>query len=153
MPRAVLHALDLAREDFERWVWPLPPGLLEEQPYGLPSVGFQARHIARSLDRLLTYAEGSPLSPQQRDALAGEHSPATAIESREEFETSLRLADQRIQALPLEQLEQTRYVGAARLPVPLAALLVHLADHTQRHAGQAVTTAKVLRALHTAEQS
>ena len=40
---------------------------LEARPFGLPSVGFQMRHIARSLDRLLTYAEGRQLNDAQLD--------------------------------------------------------------------------------------
>lgn len=150
---AVLHALDLAREDFARWVWPLSPELLEEQPHDLPSVGFQARHLARSLDRLLTYAEGKPLSQQQRALLQSEHLFASAAATRDEFDAALQSAEARIVDLPLQELQELRYVGTARLPVTLAALVVHLADHTQRHAGQAVTTAKVLLALHRAEQS
>ena len=153
MHRAVLHALDLAREDFARWIWPLDSELLEERPHGLPSVAFQARHIARSLDRLLTYAEGGQLSTQQRSLLEGEHLAASGAGAREEFEAALASAEARIVDLPLNELQELRYVGSARLPVPLAALLIHLADHTQRHAGQAVTTAKVLMALHGAEQS
>ena len=151
--RAVLHALDLAREDFARWVWPLAESGLNEQPYGLPSVGFQARHIARSLDRLLTYAEGNPLSAEQHVALHSEHQNDTLPATRQEFEAGLRRAEERIAGLPLERIGERRLVGRAGLQVTLAGLLVHLADHTQRHAGQAVTTAKLLRALHAAEQS
>ncbi len=151
--RAVLHALDLTREDFARWVWPLHPQWAEEQPYGLPSVGFQARHIARSLDRLLTYAEGNQLLTSQRISLASERAGQDNHATRDEFEAGLRSAEDRIAVLPLDQLEDTRYVGTAQLPVTLAGVLTHLADHTQRHAGQAVTTAKLLLALHGAEQS
>jgi hypothetical protein len=43
-------------------------------------------------------------------------------------------------------LEEQRFVGAQRLPTSLGGLLVHVADHTQRHVGQAVTTAKVVMA-------
>ena len=151
--RSVLHALDLTREDFQRWVWPLETELLEIQPYGLPSVGFQARHIARSLDRLLTYAESKPLSTAQRASLASEHEKQSTLAARDEFESGLQQAELRMKALPLDQLQAARYVGSAKLPVTLAGLLTHLADHTQRHAGQAVTTAKVVAALYNAEQS
>ena len=67
--RQVLHSLELAAEDVERWCAPLSDGEIEERPLGLPSVGFQLRHIARSLDRLLTYAEGQQLSRRQLKAL------------------------------------------------------------------------------------
>lgn len=37
-------------------------------------------------------------------------------------------------------------MGKKRLPTTVAGLLVHVADHTQRHVGQAITTAKVVLA-------
>jgi hypothetical protein len=40
--------------------------------------------------------------------------------------------------------DQPRYVGRKRLPTTVGGLLVHLADHTQRHVGQTITTAKVI---------
>ncbi len=66
-----------------------------------------------------------------------------------EFTAAVREADGRIRALPLGQLESARAVGEKQLPTTLGGLLVHLADHTQRHAGQAVTTARLLLALRT----
>ena len=64
-----------------------------------------------------------------------------------EFRLGLEDARARIPCLPLDQLEANRYVGSQRLPASLGGLLVHLADHTQRHSGQAVVTAKLLLAL------
>ena len=63
--RAVLHALVLAREDLTRWCGTLTDEQLNARPAGLPPVAFHLRHIARSLDRLLTYAEGRALGDQQ----------------------------------------------------------------------------------------
>ena len=42
-------------------------------------------------------------------------------------------------------LEQVRKVGKKELPTSVGGLLVHCADHTSRHVGQVVTTAKLLR--------
>lgn len=151
--RAVLHALDLAREDFERWVWPFYDEMGEERPFALPSPGFQARHIVRSLDRLLTYAEGEPLSEMQLTALAAEHQASHHDIVKQEFTAGLLRAEQRVLALATEPLSLSRFVGRARIPTTLGGLLVHLADHTQRHAGQAVTTAKVLLALQEERKS
>ena len=39
-------------------------------------------------------------------------------------------------------LLQTRSVGRARLPSTVLGLLMHAAEHTQRHMGQMVTTIK-----------
>ena len=39
---------------------------------------------------------------------------------------------------------EARSVGRAQLPTTVIGLLFHAAEHTQRHAGQAVTTARVV---------
>ena len=146
--RAVLHALELTQEDVERWSADLSDIELEAQPLGLPSVGRQMRHIVRSLDRLLTYAEGRQLSLQQLTALKTE---ADASSSREalftEFEAGLSSAMARVRELQPESYGQARSVGRKMLPTTLGGLLVHCADHTQRHTGQLVTTAKVIVAM------
>jgi uncharacterized damage-inducible protein DinB len=36
-------------------------------------------------------------------------------------------------------------VGRKELPTTLGGLLVHIADHTQRHVGQAIVTVKLVR--------
>src|ERR1700678_77352 len=58
VPRAVLHALELASEDLRRWCGNLTEEELNRRPDGIPSVAFHLKHIARGVDRLLTYAEG-----------------------------------------------------------------------------------------------
>ncbi len=152
--RAVLHALELAREDVARWVFPLQPEELLLRPYGLPSVAFQVRHMARSLGRLLTYAEGQALSEADLEALRTEEGmPVTPEALRDEFDRTLDRARARVLAFDAAEFEQPRTVGRAGLPTSLGGLLVHCADHTQRHAGQAVTTAKVVLGLRGAEQS
>src|SRR5271156_4138879 len=89
--RGVLHALELAREDVARWCETLPFDELEARPFGLPAVAFHLRHIARSLDRLLAYAEGRELSAKQLAALRAEMQPAETREDLlEEFETALQ---------------------------------------------------------------
>lgn len=65
VPRAALHALEQAKEDIERWTRELTDDELNQFSHGIPSIAFHIRHIARSLDRLLTYAEGKPLSGDQ----------------------------------------------------------------------------------------
>src|SRR5580700_4540515 len=63
--RAVLHALELAEEDLKRWCGTLSDEQLNARPAGIAPVAFHLRHIARSIDRLLTYAEGSQLDDTQ----------------------------------------------------------------------------------------
>ena len=146
--RAVLHALELAREDIEKWIGGLSDAELEEEPLKLPSVGRQMRHIVRSLDRLLTYAEERPLSAEQMEALKSEPE-ASASRQRllAELQDGIASAMERIRAFRPESFREPRGVGRKMLPTTVAGLLVHCADHTQRHTGQLVTTVKVLTEL------
>ena len=143
--RGVLHALQLASEDAGRWCVGLSDAEMEARPFGLPSVGFQMRHMVRSLDRLLTYAEGRPLSEGQLSALDAEMVAAVSWESLfVEFEGGLRVAGDRVLAFSPASYSEVRGVGRKMLPTTVGGLLVHCAEHTQRHAGQMVTTAKVV---------
>ncbi len=147
VPRAVLHAIELAGEDLKKWCGSLTDAELNSKPHGLPSVAFQLRHIARSIDRLLTYAEGNALSLQQLDALRAESdAPASSESLFTELSSTLERSSQRVRDLAKSDLEQPRSVGKKALPTTLGGLLVHVADHTQRHVGQAITTAKILLA-------
>ena len=144
--RGVLHALELAREDVARWCGELTAEQLEARPFGLPSVGFQMRHMVRSLDRLLTYAEGRQLDDGQLALLKSEMEDSGRREDLiGEFERGIESAMQRVRAIAATDYEVTRGVGRKILPTSVGGLLVHCADHTQRHVGQAVTTAKVVR--------
>jgi uncharacterized damage-inducible protein DinB len=146
--RAVLHALDLALDDLTKWTEGLSDAEVHAQPLTLPSVAFQLRHIAGSTDRLLSYAEGNQLSGEQLAALkaeqSGDESLATLLA---EVEASFSNAAERVRVLATADLNTFRGVGRKQLPTSIGGALVHVADHTQRHVGQAVTTAKVLKAL------
>ena len=146
--RGVLHALVLAQEDVERWSADLSDTELEAQPLGLPAVGRQMRHIVRSLDRLLSYAEGRQLSAAQLEALKAEVEGSASREALfAEFEDGISSAMERVRALRPESYQEARGVGRKMLPTTVGGLLVHCADHTQRHTGQMVTTAKVIVGL------
>jgi uncharacterized damage-inducible protein DinB len=150
VPRAVLHALELAKDDLARWCGPLNDAELNARPAALPSVAFHLRHIARSLDRLLTYAEGNQLTADQLAKRKSEvDPPAQREELFEELNSALQRSAQRIRAFDVTRLDQPREVGQKKLPTTLGGLLVHLADHTQRHVGQAITTAKIVLAQRT----
>ncbi|MGB7438592.1 MAG: DinB family protein [Candidatus Acidiferrum sp.] len=142
--RAVLHALELAKEDLWKWCFPLSEQELHHRPGQNASVAFYLRHIAGSLDRLLTYAEGATLSEAQLLELRAElESPASKHDELfAHLEHALARSHQRVRALGSQDLETPRVVGRKRLPTTIGGLLVHVADHTQRHVGQAITTAK-----------
>lgn len=146
--RAVLHALELALDDIHKWTDGLTDPEALAQPYGLPSIAFHLRHIARSVDRILTYAEGNQLSEAQLAALKSENSgegnlAALLLMLQESFDN----AAARIRALADADFNTPRAVGRKQLPTSIGGALVHVADHTQRHTGQVVTTVKVLKAL------
>jgi hypothetical protein len=146
--RAVLHALDLALDDLKKWTDGLTDGEILCHPFGLMPVAQHLRHIARSTDRLLTYAEGRQLSEEQIKALrAEERGQETLAALLAEVETSFRNATERIRALAASDLEAFRGIGRKQLPASAGGALIHVADHTQRHVGQVITTAKVLKAL------
>ena len=143
--RQVLHALELAQEDVETWCGGLTDEEVHARPFGVASVAFHLRHMARSLDRLLTYAEGSALTEGQMGALRSEMvAEETLAEVTGEFRVGLARARVRVLGLEPQTFEEARGVGRALLPSTVGGLLVHCAEHTQRHAGQMVTTAKVV---------
>ncbi|HEV8076075.1 MAG TPA: DinB family protein [Candidatus Acidoferrum sp.] len=145
--RGVLHALELGWEDAKKWCGGLSDAQIHVRPAGLPSVSFQLRHIAGSLDRLLTYAEGRALSEEQLQTLNSEAKPeGSRQEVLAELEAAISRGNPGVLALALEDLSLSRAVGAKRLPTTLGGLLVHIAEHTQRHVGQAITTAKLVSA-------
>ncbi len=149
--RAVLHALELAADDAKRWTEGLSDLDIQKQPFGLMSVASQLRHIAGSIDRLLTYAEGHQLSDQQLTAMKAEQSGAeTCEELLARLQAAIDRAATRVRALADADLSTERRVGRKNLPTTLGGALIHVADHTQRHVGQLVTTAKLVKALGTA---
>jgi uncharacterized damage-inducible protein DinB len=143
--RAVIHALELAEEDVTRWCGELDDAAMFARPSGLPPVAFHLRHMARSLDRLLTYTESRALSREQLAALRTEMDTGTATEVLAEFREGLSSAKERVRAIAPESFTEARGIGRKHLPTTVAGLLIHCADHTQRHVGQAVTTAKLVR--------
>lgn len=145
--RAVLHALELAAEDIARWCEGLNGEEMEAQPLGLPSVGFQLRHMVRSLDRLLTYADGQQLTERQLKLLKSEEEFVDREATLMEFAQGIEVALKRVLVFSEKSYDQPRAVGRKKLPTTVGGLLVHCADHTQRHVGQAITTTKVVMAM------
>ncbi|MFZ0336914.1 MAG: DinB family protein [Terracidiphilus sp.] len=149
--RAVLHALELALDDLTKWTAGLTDAQVHAQPLGLTPIAFHLRHIAGATDRILAYAEGKQLSVEQLAALktemGGEEQQEPLIELLAEVEVSLTDADERIRVLATANLDTPCFVGRKQLPTSIGGALIHIADHTLRHVGQVVTTAKVLRAL------
>jgi uncharacterized damage-inducible protein DinB len=146
--RGVLHALELAREDALHWCSQLTAEQMNATPAGLPSVTFHIQHIMGSLDRILTYAEDRELNEQQLGSLGREGEPVKEGNVLlREFSVWTERCMSRVRAFSDTDFAPARYVGRKRLPTTVGGLLVHVADHTQRHVGQMVTTAKLVKAI------
>jgi uncharacterized damage-inducible protein DinB len=149
MPAA--HALLQSRTDLETHAARLTLEQVWAEPGGAPSVGFHLRHIAGSTDRLLTYTAERSLSEDQFRFLAGERIAGTPpTEVKQLIAAAQSAVDQALAAIrdtPDEALFETRTVGRAMLPTNLFGLLFHIAEHTQRHTGQLIATASIVRSL------
>src|SRR6185437_6995145 len=114
--RAVLHALELAREDILRWCGSLSEQELAATPHGLPSVAFHLRHIVGSLDRLLTYADAGTLNDEQKRWMAGEmNEPVHKDELFATWEEGMKSAEARIRAIDISRWQEPRGVGRKQL--------------------------------------
>ncbi len=142
----VFFSFALVREELNKYTQNLSPSQLWKPLAGLNSLGFHLKHLAGSVDRLITYLAGNQLTTEQLDFLKSE----TAAD--DSLHHLLALIDERLQAaetlllqIDANTLYEPRAVGRRSLPTTVLGLLVHLAEHTQRHLGQAVLLARLLR--------
>lgn len=146
--RPLAHSLTQVREDVELWTEGLTVEELWARPLELGAVGFHVRHIGRSADRLTTYLEGNQLSEQQMAELKSEMEPgASREELLAELDTRLLRCESVVEALDPRTWFDARSIGRKQLPATVGGLVTHIAEHSQRHVGEAIVTAKVVKAL------
>ncbi|HJS48357.1 MAG TPA: DinB family protein [Gemmatimonadales bacterium] len=147
MPAA--HALLQAQEDLHAAAAALTPAELWQRPGGAAAIGFHLRHLSGSLHRLLAYAQGRKLAPGEVAAirLEGEPGtpPATAVELLAVVDAAVEEGLEALRNTGEATMLAPRTVGRAALPSNVLGLLFHAAEHAQRHAGQAITTARIIR--------
>jgi len=145
----VAHALLQAREEVELYMKAYPRELLWLRPAGLASVGFHLQHLSGVLDRVFTYARGESLNARQFEQLYEEGKDSetgyTVEALLERFSRQVDVAMEQLKNTPEDQLTAYRGIGRAGLPSTMIGLLVHGAEHTMRHVGQLMVTAKILR--------
>jgi len=142
----VFHSFAMVREDLAYYTEALSTEDIWRRTGALPALGFHLRHIAHSVDRLVTYLCGDQLSDAQIATLKRESEPgATLTELLDDINEKLSDAERRMRTIDAGVLAEPRYIGKKRLPSTVLGLLVHVAEHTQRHLGQAITTAKLAR--------
>jgi uncharacterized damage-inducible protein DinB len=143
----VAHALLQAREDLERLAVSVPDERVWTRPGGAASIGYHVLHAGCSIDRLCTYARGERLREAQLRALKAESEDHTGQSLAEVTAGTIGQIDRaltQVRTTPEATLLDTRRVGRAGLPSTVIGLLVHIAEHTTRHVGQAMSTARIL---------
>ncbi len=141
----LLRAAEQIREDLAHAIADLTPEELWTKPKGAASAGFHARHIAGSTSRLCTYLAGSQLSEEQMAALKSESEPgATASALLALVDHALTRYEALIRDLQPEHFADVREIGRRKLPVTAISLAIHIAEHGQRHTGQAISLAKIV---------
>jgi uncharacterized damage-inducible protein DinB len=144
----VLYAFQQAREDLAKYTEWLTSEQIWATPYNFGSVGFHVRHIARSTDRLMTYLVGKQLTQSELSALEEEAVPgATREELLAQMDAAFERAEAIVRSLDPATLADPREVGRRRLPTTVIGLLTHIAEHTQRHVGQAISASKLTRVI------
>lgn len=142
--RAVLHSFEQVRHDLAKWTAGISDSRVWESLGSVAPLGFQLRHIAGSVDRLTAYALGQQLSAEQLAALRAENEPGASLdELLREVDDALSRAGAAIASLTHHA--DPRFVGRKQLPTTVGGLLVHIAEHTQRHLGEAIVTCKLLK--------
>lgn len=142
----VLFSFQQVREELKHHTAGLSNEQVWSRPAGLPSLSFHLQHIAGSVDRLLTYLQGEALRPEQLQHLREESAANGSLGSLlEGIDASLAAAEKCLRALDMRTIYDARAVGRQQLPTTVVGLLIHMTEHTQRHLGQAITTAKLLK--------
>jgi hypothetical protein len=143
----VLYSFQHAREDLATYTEGLSNEEIWSRPQEITSLGFHIRHMGGSVARLCAYLEGRQLTPEELERIPREGDPGAG---RDELLSNLNAefvrCERLLRGLNPGTLRDRREVGRNRLPTTVIGLVVHLAEHTQRHLGQAITTAKLLHA-------
>jgi uncharacterized damage-inducible protein DinB len=144
----ILYTFQHAREDLAKYTEGLTADQIWATPHGFGSVGFHVRHIGGSTDRLITYLRGEQLTPAQSEFLKAEKNPGADAEALlGEMNESFQKAEVIVRALDPGTLSEPREIGRKKLPSTVNGLLVHTAEHIQRHIGQAISAAKLVRTI------
>jgi len=147
----VVHSLLQSKLELNKYMLDFPDLLLWEKQAGRASVGFHLQHLSGVLDRLFSYAEGENLSEIQLKYLKSEGVQNKTFSSSfltEEFNKKVDDVLKKLKGIPVSSLTEFRGVGRKQLPSSVIGLLFHAAEHTQRHIGQLLVTASVVKAAN-----
>jgi len=143
----LLRASQQIREDIARAIAPLSNTQLWAMPDEMTPAGFHVKHLAGSTERLCAYLEGLALTAEQLAAIAAERAGAeSAAELIARVNTAFDRYDRIVGQLRPDEFGGFRAVGRRRLRTTAISLAIHIAEHGQRHVGQAISAAKLAQA-------
>ena len=142
----VFYSFTQVREELAHYTEGLTTEQVWRQVNSLPTLGFHLRHIAGSVDRLMSYLREAEISPEQIVYLKSEGEPGASLdELLAGVDAAFAKAESQLRTIKADDIHAPRYIGRKRLPTSVLGLLVHVSEHTQRHLGQSITTAKLMR--------
>jgi len=146
-----LHSFIQVREDLARWTEGLTDEEIWSRPEGLAPVGFHLRHIAGSVERLTAYMCGRDLTSEQLEAIPHEMdstwngSLLTRLQLLEQVNAALQNSERAMREIDAVTFEHARSVGRKKLPTTVIGLVLHIAEHAQRHVGELIVTSKLVQ--------
>jgi hypothetical protein len=150
MVAPLFYSFEQARQELRDHTNGLTPEQLWSKPFGMTPAGFHIRHMGGAAERLATYLRGEQLSGEQVEEAQRESEPgASRFELLGDLDAAFGRCEAVVRMVDPANLQAPRAVGRRRLPTTAIGLIVHIAEHTQRHLGQAITTLKLVRAVET----
>jgi hypothetical protein len=145
----IAHALLQAKEEVNRLMADFPEILLWIKPINMASPGFHIQHMTGVIDRLFTYADDRPLTPEQLNFLRSEGEPPQKEDSvavlLDSLSAQIDKTVAKLSTVDIDTLTQMRGVGRVQIPSTVIGLYVHTAEHVMRHSGQLLVTARILK--------
>ncbi len=143
----VAHAILQAKEEILNQLQGFPENLIWEKPGGVASIAFHVQHITGVLNRLFTYAKGDQLSQKQLETLKqeGKINENISVENMvDDLSWQIERSLEQLRNTAENNLLEARGIGRKQIPTNVLGLLFHAAEHTTRHTGQLLVTARIL---------
>ena len=143
----VTHAILQSQREVQEVLQHFPDTLLWQRPGDVASIAFHLQHLSGVIDRLFTYARGEQLSSGQLNTLQKEGKEDTNVILPyliQRFNEQVASALEQLRNTKVESVLETRHVGRKQIPSNVLGLLFHAAEHTQRHTGQLLVTARIV---------
>jgi uncharacterized damage-inducible protein DinB len=150
----VAHAILQAYEEAVTTLQDFPDHKLWDRPAGVASVAFHLQHLAGVLDRLFTYAKNEQLTEAQLERMRTEGKWSAGLSVKQlldAFRLQVEVSIDLLKTIPADRMLEHRSVGRKQIPSTVAGLLFHAAEHTMRHTGQLLVTAKIVRSIATSD--